>query len=150
MIIGLVQSYIPLFLNFTKENRAKVGVALVLMQSKSVGLIHIAFNCIIAKTYALIIAFNRRRLQSSVEYVQKSNRVILWSGSIVFGLILAFDIVMLIYYLLLDDDENDALEDFATFQLVGICLSGIVQVVLLIALPFMIKKLRKAMRMHKL
>ena len=69
VLIGLVQSYTPLFFNFTEENRLKVGVSLVLMQSKSVGLIHIAFNCIIAKTYALIIAFNRRRLQSSVEYV---------------------------------------------------------------------------------
>ena len=32
-----------------------------------------------------------------------------------FGLILAFDIIMLVYYLRFDKDDDDTLEDFATF-----------------------------------
>ena len=73
VLLGLVQSYAILFINFTEENKRRIGVILVLMQSKSVGLIHIAFNMCIAKTYSLVLAFSRRRLNNAIEFLQKSN-----------------------------------------------------------------------------
>ena len=77
--------------------------------------------------------------------------MILIGGGIVFGLILTLDLVMIFYYIFSNHESDpDLISDYSGFQLFGIILSGMVQVILLIVLPFIYKKFKKALRLHKL
>ena len=59
---------------------------------------HLAFLIVIAKLFALLIAFSRRRLSRSLELIQKSNTIILYVSIIIFLMLLANDITIVVLY----------------------------------------------------
>ena len=68
------------------------------LQMKSLGLMHVAFSILLAKIFALLIAFSRRRLTKSIESLQKSNNLIFCVGLVVFGIVLVNDVIVLVIY----------------------------------------------------
>ena len=68
------------------------------LQNKSVGFMHLAFGIVIAKLFALLTAFSRRKLSRSLELIKRSNTLILYGSLIFFIVMLTNDIVIVVLY----------------------------------------------------
>lgn len=67
---------------------------------------HFVFIMILLKIYALLIAFSRRRLSKSIEFLTKTNNMLMWIGSFTYVGLLINDTVIISLYYSKDDDRE--------------------------------------------
>ena len=79
-----IYNYCALLGSYKTESQ-KVQFELWNLQIRSMGLMHIAFTLVVIKIIYLLVAFSRRRLSISLKLITRSNRVIMWIGTIIFA-----------------------------------------------------------------
>lgn len=138
-----------LFLKFEDESNT-LKFALWNLQIKSIEFMHLAFFIIIAKIFALLVAFSRRRLSRSLELIKKSNTIILYLSIISFFILLVDDLTMVIIYFQNKDDEEWKITSethIVTFNLISLMIGGIFNVILLFLLWPMSRMFKKAIHL---
>ena len=147
-------AYNYLHLAFAKKDKSnELEFALWLLHDKSSGLMSLVFMIIIAKLFALLIAFSRRRLSKSLELIKRSNKIILYLSLIIFGLMVVNDILILILYLASADNQDfqsDLGNHILKSSLIEIIIGAILQVAFLLLLWPMSRMFKKAIHMQKL
>ena len=105
------------------------------MQSQN--FMNLVYYIVLFKIISLFLAFSRRRLSKSLEYLTKSNTVIMYVGSIVFAALLINSITIIsIYFANWNDNYNkkEMAKHMVNYSLWILIISGTFQVILLFAL----------------
>ena len=111
---------------------------------------HIAFTLVVIKIIYLLVAFSRRRLSISLKLITRSNRVIMWIGTIIFASAI---ISSLIFLILVENDRDYSVEKarfFVKLSLFGLILSAASQFFMLFLLWPMSRMFNKALKLQKL
>ena len=82
-----------------EEESDELEFGLWCLQSKSAGLMSLAFLIVIAKLFSIIIAFSRRKLVKSLELIKRSNQIIFYLSLAILTLIVINDTIMIALYL---------------------------------------------------
>ena len=142
-------NYWSLFLKYEDESTT-LKFALWNLQIKSSGLMELAFLIIIAKIFALLIAFSRRRLSRSLESIKKSNTIIHYVSVISFFILLVDDLTIVIIYFQNKDDEEWKIETgthVVTFNLISLMFGASFNVIVLFLLWPMSHMFKKAIHL---
>ena len=123
------------------------------LQMQSQNFMNLVYYIVLFKIISLFLAFSRRRLSKSLEYLTKSNTVIMYVGSIVFAALLINSITIIsIYFANWDDNYNkkEMAKHMVYYTLWILIISGTFQVVLLFALWPLSILFKKTIKMQKL
>ena len=154
LAIAMKSSYnfMSIYYKFNDES-SNLKFAMWSLQMKSIGIQHLAFLIIIAKIFALLVAFSHRRLSKSLDSIKKSNTIILYLSIISFLVIMANDISILIYYLINKNDETWQSKEgyrIVRLNLIQLMVGGCFNVFVLFLLWPMTRMFKKAIHLQKM
>ena len=143
-----IYNYFALFGSYKNETPI-VQFELWNLQIRSMGLMHIAFTLVVIKIIYLLVAFSRRRLSISLKLIKRSNRLIMWIGTIFFAGTILSDLVLLI---LIESSDYASLNTrfLVKLSLAGLILSAVSQFFMLFLLWPMSRMFKKALKLQKL
>ena len=133
------------------ENETKtVQFELWNLQIRSMGLMHIAFTLVVIKIVYLLVAFSRRRLSISLKLIKKSNRFIMWSGSIFFAGCIISEMILTILVYTEKNYSKEKASLYVKMSLAGLIFSACAQIFMLFLLWPMSRMYKKALKLQKL